>query len=127
MIAHKVCLTCDISKPLDCFSALKKGGELARCKPCRAIEAKKYRRENPKKVKEMKARYYAQNVEKILAQKAEYYSEVVKPRNKAKQETQNEDSLHHRSSGFNWFASLWRVFRDWTVYRILPIFHSNST
>ena len=111
MVTHKKCKKCGFSKPLERFTPEKLGrlGRRAQCKPCRAS---------------MKREVYAENPEKMKASSAKHYYEVIKPRllkEKLAREAQNEDSLHHRSSVFNWLASLWRVFRDGTIYRALFI------
>lgn len=88
----KVCSKCQKRKRASCYGkrSSSKDGLFAMCKDCRSKDAKKYydnnidkesarkkkyRLDNPKKVREDYKRYYENNIEKESKRKAKFYKE----------------------------------------------------
>lgn len=64
----KICSTCQQEKPLSEFHKARgyRDGHTGQCKPCRSIAIKKWRKENPDKVRAINKRYYATDKGKAL-------------------------------------------------------------
>lgn len=80
----KTCLKCKIEKPIELFCLFKrnKDGYDNWCKECRNTDNKRYRKQNPEKVKIARKLLYDNNIEKMRQDKVKYGAKH-KPEKKA--------------------------------------------
>lgn len=71
----KICITCNVEKPLSDFPINKKMGDghLNRCKPCEYARVKEWREANPERVKYLQDKWREENPEQFKAHLRKYY------------------------------------------------------
>lgn len=64
---NKVCLGCSEEKSISEFGVDSRGYVLARCRPCRNLQRRRYRKKNPERHREADRAYYERNKDKARA------------------------------------------------------------
>lgn len=79
---YKICTNCKKEKPIKDFHkhAGGKDGHRGECKHCVCKKIKKYREENPEKIKQRKKKYYENNKEYVKTKSKKWYHDNIEYR-----------------------------------------------